>query len=65
MEVFGSNTSGENLFKGLEKLAQNPLKNLVKKSPQKSQFIGLEKLAVGSQVGLSIDRPVDRQRSDF
>ena len=65
MEVFGSNTSGENLLKELEKLVQNHLKNLVENSPQKPQFIGLEKLAVGSQVGLSVDRPVDRQRSDF
>ena len=34
MEVFGSKTSGENLLKELEKLAQNPLKNLVENSPQ-------------------------------
>ena len=30
-----------------EKLVQNYLKNLVENSPQKPQFIGLEKLAVG------------------
>ena len=29
-------------------------------SPQKSQFIGLEKLAVGGLTDLSVDRPVDR-----
>ena len=60
MELFGSNTSGENLLKELEKLVQNHLKNLVENSPQKPQFIGLEKLAIRSQVGLSVDRPVDR-----
>ena len=49
----------------LEKLAQNPLKNLVENSPQMPQFIGLEKLAVGSQVGLSVDRPVDRPTIRF
>ena len=30
-----------------------------------TQFIGLEKLAVGSQVGLSVDRPVDRPTVRF
>ena len=60
MEVFGSNTSGESLLKELEKLVQNSLKNLVENSSQKPQFIGLQKLAVGSQGGLSVDRPVDR-----
>ena len=44
----------------LEKLAQNPLKNLRENSPQMPQFIGLEKLTVESQIGLSVDRPVDR-----
>ena len=39
---------------------QSHLNNLIENSPQKSQFIGLEKLAVGSHVGLSVDRPVDR-----
>ena len=48
----------------LKKLAQNPLENLIENSPQKSNFIGLEKLAVGSQIGLSVDRPVDGQNSD-
>ena len=50
MEVFGPNKSGENLLKELEKLAQKPLRNLRENSPQKPQFIELEKLAVGSQV---------------
>ena len=44
----------------LEKLAQNPLENLIENIHQMPQFIGLEKLAVGSQIGLSVDRPVDR-----
>ena len=44
----------------LEKLAQNPLKNLRENSTQTPKFIGLEKLAVGSLSGLSVDRPVDR-----
>ena len=60
-----SQISGENFLMELEKLAQNPLKNLIENSPPKSHFIGLEKLAVGSQNGLTVDRPVDRQRSDF
>ena len=30
-----------------------------------SQFIGLEKLAVGGLTDLSVDRPVDRQRSEI
>ena len=60
MEVFSPNTKGENLWKGLEKLAQKPLENLRENSPQMPQFIGLEKLAVGSQIGQSVDRPVDR-----
>ena len=46
----GSQFSGENFLIELEKLAQNPLKNLRENNPQKPQFIGLEKLAVGSQV---------------
>ena len=44
----------------LEKLAQNPLENLIENGPQRSQFIGLEKLGVGSQIGLSVDRPTVR-----
>ena len=47
MEVFGPNTSGENLLKELEKLAQKPLGNLRENSTQTPKFIGLEKLAVG------------------
>ena len=65
MEVFGSNTSGDNLLKELKKLAQNPLQNFRENSPQMPQFIELEKLVVGSENDLSVDRPVDRQRSYF
>ena len=44
----------------LEKLAQNPLKNLRENSPQMPQFIELKKTSRWSQDGLSVDRPVDR-----
>jgi len=64
MKVFSPNTSGENLLKELEKLAQKPLKNLIENSPQMAQFIGLQKLAIMGQSELSVDRPVDRQRSE-
>ena len=60
MKVFSPNTSGENLLKELEKLAQKPLKNLIENSPQMAQFIGLQKLAIMGQSELSVDRPVDR-----
>ena len=43
-----------------EKLVQNPLENLIENSPQKPQFIGLEKLAVGvifQPWRLTVDRP--------
>ena len=43
MEVFSSNTSGENLLKLLEKLMQNHLKILVENSPKTPLYIGLEK----------------------
>ena len=49
----------------LEKLAQYPLKNLRENSPQMAQYIGLQKLAVGGLTELSVDRPVDRQRSEI
>ena len=39
---------------------QSYFKNLGENSPQKPNFIGLQKLAVGSQISLSVDRPVDR-----
>ena len=45
-----SQISGENLLKELEKLAQNPLRNLRENSTQTPKFIELEKLAVGSQM---------------
>ena len=60
MEVFGSNTSRENLLKELEKLVQNHLKNLVENRPQKPTYIRLEKLAVGAFIQpwrLTVDRP--------
>ena len=60
MEVFGSNTSGENLLKELEKLVQNHLKNLGENSPKTPLFIGLEKLVVGAFFQpwrLMVDRP--------
>ena len=60
IENICSQISGENFLMKLEKLAQNSLKNLSENSPQNPKFIGLEKLAVGSQVGLPVDRPVDR-----
>ena len=64
MEVFDSNTSGENLFKELKKLVKNPLKNLVIKQPQNPHIYRLEKT---SRWG--IFQPwrltVDRQRSEF
>ena len=63
MEVFSPNTSGENLLKELEKLPQKPLENLKENSPQMTQFIGLQKLAVMGQTELPVDCPVDRQRS--
>ena len=44
----------------LEKLAQNSLKNLRENSPQMPQFIELKKTSRWSQVGLSVDRPIDR-----
>ena len=65
MEVFSPNTSGENLLKELEKLAQKPLGNLIEKSTQTPKFIGLEKLAVGSQVACRSTARSTGQRSDF
>ena len=49
----------------LEKLAQKLLKNLIENNAQTPKFIGLEKTSRWSQDGLTVNRPVDRQRSDF
>jgi len=65
MEVFSPNTSGENLLKELEKLAQKPLENLRENSTQTPKFIGLEKLAVGSQVACRSTARSTGQLSDF
>ena len=65
MEVFGSNTSGENLLKELEKLAQNPLENLVENIPQMPQFIELEKLAVGARLACRLTARSTGQRSEI
>ena len=47
----------------MEKLAQKYSPNLSENNAQTPKFIGSEKLAVGVLSGLSVDRPVDRQRS--
>ena len=65
LEIFALNFVEKNLLKGLEKLAQKHSPNLVENSAQTPKFIGLEKLAVGGLTDLSVDRPVDRQRSNF
>ena len=41
-------------------MVQSHLKNLRENNSQIPQFIELEKLTVGSQVGLSVNRPIDR-----
>ena len=60
MEVLTLNLVEKTLLMEWEKLAQSPLKILVKNNTQTPKFIGLEKLAVGGLSGLSVDRPADR-----
>jgi len=54
---------GNEALKLIEKLCRRALKNTCKKSYPKlaktTQYIGCQKLAVGGQNDLSVDRPVD------
>ena len=52
-------------LKRVGKTGAKPLEKSYRKQPPNSQFIEIEKLAVGSQIGLSVDRPVDRPTVRF
>ena len=60
-----SQFSGENSFNEVGKTGSKSTRNPLQNSPQMAQFIGLQKLAVGGLTELSVDHPVDWQRSEI